>query len=154
MKNACNVWPARGRTVFSRFRTTDATTGLILTDSDGMDGIKLPRSGRTIGWELTLTNKPTTSGGTAVNLLYMFNPPVMPAQAIVGMLAAGEGEILAPGSQTVITIPADQERLIACFAGLQNDWTTGAAVTLNLTINELVALEGSAECVQPGQCKL
>lgn len=152
--NKCNVWPARANTVYSRQLTVSAVTGLILTDADGMDGIRLPKSGRTIGYELNLRNRPTVTGGTAANLVFALSPPMTLAQTITAMGAGMMGEMLSPGEATVISIPVDQERLPMAFVMLQDDWSTLIEGVFLLNIFEMWALEGTPDCVQPGQCRL
>lgn len=150
----CNVWPARANTVFSRQLTVSAITGLILTDADQMDGIRLPRSGRTIGYEVNIRNRPTATGGTAANLVFQLTPSITLAQTITAMAAGLTGEMLSPGEATIISIPADQERLNMAFVMLQDDWSTLIEGVFMLNIYEMWALEGTVDCVQPGPCRL
>lgn len=139
--NRCAVTPADGKTIYSRWLTVPST-GMRLQDADGMDGIKLPRNKNTVGYQLTLTVKPTVGAATPTYLLFEDNGPMDGPRTWATMANAGFGELLGPGDKAILNLSLEENRMILDLLGIESDFTTEASVVIHVHLKELIALIG------------
>ena len=145
----CNVLPAAGRLVWSRVVNV-GPAGVRLTGPDNQEGIPLPKGRNTIGWQIGITARPTITGGTPTYLMYALQAPLDSARVLAAMVNGGYGELLAPGQSTVIDLAADVDRVNLDLLGVEDDFDTEAAITVFVSIKELVPLVGVDECGKKG----
>lgn len=145
----CNTLPAAGRLVWSRVVGV-GPAGVRVLGPDNQEGIPLPKGRNTIGWQITLTARPTIGAATPTYLVYALQAPLDAPRVLAAMANGGYGELLAPGQSTVIDLAADIDRLNLDLLGVEQDFDTEAAVTVFVSIKELVALMGADECGKKG----